>query len=931
MRIGSQNNLKRKSATHLIAKRFTYLTFLLVFLLTSGCIFLNKYRCNISNENWEPNQLQDLINKVQPDVLVSQLDIQLANLNAREKYFDLKRLYLCLFTARILEQRQNYQLAADIYERGIEFLKSESTTEKLDLRVLYSLKAIFLYRLCFCCIQLGNYHRVSQLTANYTCPELDDQEKYYLVKGCFSLVHLFHTGDYERMYEVLNVFRDTLRSKERVSILHPFTYLERMLDEAFVNILLAYAQIHFGALDSASRLQYELERVYHKPYIKILLWGGQTLGVFRQERAIILGFGGYGYSLLGRYHKSQHFFLKALNCLNRQISGSKRERLVLGGLHIAYADRYLIPMKKYRDADHHIRVGQNILNRIRYDQTLISLLDTDDFWLNHLFKPYGYLVSAKLNFREKRFENCLTDTREALKLLERASPKQLIVDAIYFGFLSKEEEPSGNKSTLDFGFFLKESKDKLEGYKGYEVWKIYYMKSLVYEQENALHKALEAAKQSLEIVEKFWLRRFPEITQQVAFMEDKTLPYTRTIDLLIRLELPPRKKQSEIFKYIEKVKSHSLQIQRTNLRNQEDNLTNLEPDLTRLQHILSDDEAVIELYYGTNHLISLYISSEEIYLERSEISEQEMDGIIDTFTKYTTWEGTWNRKNFLLKGLDIFSKILGCHRAKLDSKKKIYIVPHRKLHYLPWNALTMSLANYGNNYLIDRYAVSIIPSAATLIDAQNIGDRRSKDLAHNCAFFVGAGMKFHSSCMEELQSLGCCKIYPAERTNVDSVITELFEARTLVLYAHGRFDPSSPFDPAESFVELAGRGPNSKLTLAHLEKAHIVSDFVILAGCDTGTVGRYSELPIETQHELFREADDLLGIYTTLLTRGVPCMVISLQETQQKRSAEHFLVNIIRYLEKGLSERDAFRAAILELKRDCPEPYYWSPYIYVGI
>ena len=107
----------------------------------------------------------------------------------------------------------------------------------------------------------------------------------------------------------------------------------------------------------------------------------------------------------------------------------------------------------------------------------------------------------------------------------------------------------------------------------------------------------------------------------------------------------------------------------------------------------------------------------------------------------------------------------------------------------------------------------------------------------------------------------------------------------------------------------------------------ISARFVILAGCETGIISRYSELSQRMRKERFSEASDLLGLYKQLMVNGVENIVISVVKARDYHT-EILLVNLIDFMssESKRCAYDAFSFSVKKLKRK-----YYHPITLGGI
>ena len=76
---------------------------------------------------------------------------------------------------------------------------------------------------------------------------------------------------------------------------------------------------------------------------------GGVFGIKPTERAMLLGFGAYGYSLFGRYQKSKSLFIEAMECLDEESLKKPFNSMIHIMLNIGYVNCYVIPTKENED------------------------------------------------------------------------------------------------------------------------------------------------------------------------------------------------------------------------------------------------------------------------------------------------------------------------------------------------------------------------------------------------------------------------------------------------------------------------------------------------------------------------------------------------------------------------------------------------------
>ena len=94
------------------------------------------------------------------------------------------------------------------------------------------------------------------------------------------------------------------------------------------------------------------------------------------------------------------------------------------------------------------------------------------------------------------------------------------------------------------------------------------------------------------------------------------------------------------------------------------------------------------------------------------------------------------------------------------------------------------------------------------------------------------------------------------------------------------------------------------------------ANLVTLSGCQSGM----SEVT---------GSDDLLGLMRGFLYAGARSLLVSLWNVNDESTAL-LMANFYREWVKGTAKSTAFRQAMLSIRREQPNPFYWAPFLLVG-
>lgn len=342
-----------------------------------------------------------------------------------------------------------------------------------------------------------------------------------------------------------------------------------------------------------------------------------------------------------------------------------------------------------------------------------------------------------------------------------------------------------------------------------------------------------------------------------------------------------------------------------------------------LRNTLHPDEIAVE-FFTTGGDVSAFIASpESIQVVRSITSKAKVDMLISAlrfqFEKFT-YEPAYLRAhgeqlgettNHYLQRLydEVFAPL-----ENNVAGKRVIIVPHGVLHYLPFHALYD-----GTNYLIDRLEISYAPSAGVLklcrarsSQQQEAGPANAVDRAHD---MVALGVPDDAAPHIEDEIRMVSAIFPnsVKLIDKDATCANLHHfapgARFLHLASHGFFRRDNPMF---SFLKLA----DCRLNFYSLVDLKLRAEMVTLSACQTGV---NALLP----------GDELHGLMRGFLYAGAPALAVSLWKVADRSTAElmtHMYLNI----RAGQPKRTALRNAQLAIKRSYDHPYYWAPFVLMG-
>lgn len=262
-------------------------------------------------------------------------------------------------------------------------------------------------------------------------------------------------------------------------------------------------------------------------------------------------------------------------------------------------------------------------------------------------------------------------------------------------------------------------------------------------------------------------------------------------------------------------------------------------------------------------------------------------------------------------GRPLYDRLIRPLAADLTGSK-LTISPHGVLHYLPFDALMD-----GDEYLLDRFSLRLIPSAATLTYIRS--DQATKVGRLLALGNPDLGNSSYDLPNAQIEAINVAALFPESRALLRadasrSAVRELGSGFSMLHFAtHGKFNADAPLN---SGLYLAkGHDADGILTVSDLYGLNLDSDLVTLSACETG-LGKVAN------------GDDVIGLTRGFLYAGARSIVASLWEVDDA-ATEQLMVSFYGNL-KEHDKREALRLAQIETRAKFPHPMFWAAFQIVG-
>ncbi|HKF57419.1 MAG TPA: CHAT domain-containing tetratricopeptide repeat protein [Blastocatellia bacterium] len=342
-------------------------------------------------------------------------------------------------------------------------------------------------------------------------------------------------------------------------------------------------------------------------------------------------------------------------------------------------------------------------------------------------------------------------------------------------------------------------------------------------------------------------------------------------------------------------------------------LSTVEPvDIGRLQHNLGPDTALVEYFSLDGELLAFIVTNESVDLVRSLGKEDEVHTVL-------------GRLRFQMNSLrfgagrlrDHIDQLAGRTRhhlaqlydlvfAKVDERlrnRRVVIVPHRDLHYVPFHALFD-----GRSFVIERREVCYCPSATVLSHCIEQIRRPPRK-----ALLLGMPDPRAPRVRDEVVALG--SLFPetiqflSDAATLANLKGAAGDADIIHLACHGSFRADNPLF---SSLRLA----DGWLTVRDSYQLRLNCSLVTLSACETGM-------------SAVAPGNELIGLARGFFSAGSPSLLVTLWTVDDEQTSL-LMQKFYASLMAGRGPAAALRDAQIELIRENQHPFFWSPFILLG-
>ena len=354
--------------------------------------------------------------------------------------------------------------------------------------------------------------------------------------------------------------------------------------------------------------------------------------------------------------------------------------------------------------------------------------------------------------------------------------------------------------------------------------------------------------------------------------------------------------------FLERVRKESLE---------QASLMTVEPvSLPEIQDLLPEGTTLLEYLLGEREVIVWVVDRQHAKVVRIPGDRPTLVGEVRRFRRAVVSQVPLTELRALAEAL--YGRLLGPARSEIRGRR-LLIIPHGVLHYLPFAALLSP----AGRWIVEDFALGTLPSASVLRYLGQKGAGASDRVLVVGNPDVGAGLALRwadrEARMVAQHERAATVLTGASATELE--VKRLLETAGLVHFAtHGELSESDPLSSA--LLLVPGGGEDGRLEVRELFGLDLRARLVVLSACETG-LGKLSR------------GDELVGLQRAFLYAGTPAVVTTLWKVDDRASYE-----LVRAFYDDLEQAgpvEALRQAQLETMRSFPQPFAWAGFEVTGL
>jgi len=349
---------------------------------------------------------------------------------------------------------------------------------------------------------------------------------------------------------------------------------------------------------------------------------------------------------------------------------------------------------------------------------------------------------------------------------------------------------------------------------------------------------------------------------------------------------------------------------------------NIIPPLPReVQKKLPPDVTVLEYYLTDSALYAWVLNQKNINLVKQDIPEKELRDLVVAFRSLMGTDALKRDLTITMKvpkeagktGEQLYARLISPVQ-KYITTQKVCIVPYGILNYLPFQALYD-----GEKYLVERYAISYIPSLSVLeFLGKGEKNKRYKVLAFGNPDLKDQALDLPAA---EKEVMEISRIYPDAQVfkrekATKGLLKKLSSQYDIIHFAcQGQYIPEAPL---ASCIRLAPENKDDgRLEANEIFDMDMKVDLIVTSACQTaiGQIGKGDEVVGLTRAFLYAGASSVLGSLWSISDEATSVFM------------KEFYDNLKRF-----DKAEALRRAQVKMiqSKEYSNPFYWAAFNLTG-
>ncbi len=341
-------------------------------------------------------------------------------------------------------------------------------------------------------------------------------------------------------------------------------------------------------------------------------------------------------------------------------------------------------------------------------------------------------------------------------------------------------------------------------------------------------------------------------------------------------------------------------------------LMTVEPlTLPEVRALLGPETALVEYFVEGGRTLLWIVRRDTFRAVRLRIGEAELTRRVSEFRDLIASRG--RREDLRHAAHDLCQTLLApAFPAGLPAE--LIVVPHRVLHYLPFQALMPT----PDRYLLQDSLVYYLSSASLMQFT-----REKQSTTPSAALAVGnpdlddptLNLRYAEREVREVERLfpGATVLVRRDATK-GRMRRQLDEASLIHLATHADLEVDDPLGSA--LLLRPERDDTGRLEVQEIFGLDLQASLVILSACDT-SLGKLTD------------GDEIVGLTRAFIYAGTPSVISTLWQVDDRASYE-LMRAFYQNLRAGQTKGEALRQAQLATLERYPHPYYWAAYQLTG-